>query len=67
MADQFTDKEITCTDCGGPFVFTAGEQAFFKAKSYTDPKRCKPCRDAKKQQGQQAGGGGNRFDSRGNR
>lgn len=43
------DKNVTCKDCGQEFVFTEGEQKFFQQKGYTEPKRCKPCRDAKKQ------------------
>lgn len=68
MADQFTDRDLQCADCGDTFVFTAGEQTFFQTKGFTDPKRCSKCRQARKQQGQQAGGsGGGRYDSRGNR
>ena len=48
---SFTDKSITCPDCGTTFTFTAGEQEFFASKGFTnDPKRCSPCRQAKKQQ-----------------
>jgi CxxC-x17-CxxC domain-containing protein len=36
---------LTCTDCGGEFIFTAGEQLFFFDKQFkNDPKRCKPCK-----------------------
>jgi hypothetical protein len=45
----FTDKEITCKDCGTPFLFTARDQAFFEQNGFTEPKRCKPCREVKKQ------------------
>jgi len=42
---DFVDRILTCTDCGGQFVFTAGEQLFFLDKQYkNDPKRCKPCK-----------------------
>lgn len=44
------DKEITCKDCGGSFIFTAGEQEFFQSKGFSEPVRCKPCRDARKAQ-----------------
>ena len=48
MAD-FKDKTIKCVDCGTEFVFTASEQEFYAEKGFTnEPKRCKPCRDAKK-------------------
>lgn len=66
MADQFTDRDLQCADCGDTFVFSSGEQQFFQTKGFNDPRRCSKCRQAKKQQqGQQAGGG--RLDSRGNR
>jgi len=42
---EFTDRILTCVDCGGEFVFTAGEQLFFQDKQFkNDPKRCKPCK-----------------------
>jgi CxxC-x17-CxxC domain-containing protein len=44
-AMEFTDRILTCVDCGGEFVFTAGEQLFFQDKQFkNDPKRCKPCK-----------------------
>lgn len=43
------DKKITCRDCGKEFVFTVGEQEFYRDKGFdTDPVRCKDCRQAKK-------------------
>lgn len=45
------DKNIICKDCGKEFVFTTGEQEFYKEKGFTnDPVRCADCRKAKKQQ-----------------
>jgi CxxC-x17-CxxC domain-containing protein len=42
---EFLDRLLTCADCGGEFIFTAGEQLFFFDKQFTnDPKRCKPCK-----------------------
>jgi CxxC-x17-CxxC domain-containing protein len=42
---DFVDRLLTCVDCGGEFVFTAGEQLFFVDKQFkNDPKRCKPCK-----------------------
>ena len=37
------DKEIACKDCGKTFVFSVGEQEFYKSKNFPDPKRCKKC------------------------
>jgi CxxC-x17-CxxC domain-containing protein len=42
---DFVDRLLTCADCGGEFIFTAGEQLFFLDKQFkNDPKRCKPCK-----------------------
>lgn len=46
-----SDKSITCKDCGKDFVFTVGEQEFFKEKGFeNDPVRCPDCRRARKNQ-----------------
>ncbi len=42
------DKTIVCKDCNNEFVFTAGEQEFYAEKGFSEPVRCKTCRDAKK-------------------
>lgn len=49
--DCTQDLILKCQDCGGNFVFTVGEQQFYKSKGFTMPKRCKACRDAKKKNG----------------
>lgn len=47
--EEFQDETLVCKDCGKEFVFTAGEQAFYKEKGFLNkPKACKACRDAKK-------------------
>jgi CxxC-x17-CxxC domain-containing protein len=53
-----SDLLLMCSDCGGEFVFTAGEQQFFQERGYSSPRRCKPCRQAKQNSGG-GGGGGN--------
>jgi len=46
---EFVDRQLTCMDCGQPFVFTAGEQEFYERKGFKEePKRCKNCREARK-------------------
>lgn len=41
----FQDKTLTCRDCSGPFVFTAGEQGFYLEKGLlNEPQRCTACR-----------------------
>jgi ssDNA-binding Zn-finger/Zn-ribbon topoisomerase 1 len=45
------DKTIVCKDCGKDFVFTVGEQEFYKEKGFdNEPVRCPDCRRARKQQ-----------------
>ncbi len=56
-----SDKTIKCRDCGEEFVFSAGEQAFYKERGFQhEPTRCRRCRDEKKRQtgGSSAGGVG---------
>ena len=46
-----TDKTIVCRDCGNEFIFTVGEQEFYKEKGFeNEPVRCADCRRAKKEQ-----------------
>jgi len=45
---QFQDRMLRCADCGGTFAFTAGEQAFFQERGFSEPKRCPSCREARK-------------------
>ncbi|MFW5780347.1 MAG: zinc-ribbon domain-containing protein [Bacillota bacterium] len=45
------DKKLECRDCGEEFVFTEGEQDFYKEKGFTnEPTRCPDCRKARKAQ-----------------
>ena len=45
------DKKIICKDCGNEFVFTVGEQEFYKEKGFdNEPVRCQDCRRARKAQ-----------------
>ncbi len=45
------DKVLTCKDCGAEFIFTEGEQAFYKEKGFqNEPQRCPDCRKIRKQQ-----------------
>lgn len=43
------DKLLTCCDCGADFLFTIGEQIFFASKQLSEPKRCKACRQVRRQ------------------
>ena len=55
-----SDRTLTCRDCGQAFTFTAGEQAFYQERGFSEPQRCPACRAARKQQRQSQG-----FDSGG--
>lgn len=44
-----SDKKIVCKDCGKEFDFTEAEQKFYQERGLSEPKRCKACRDLKKQ------------------
>jgi CxxC-x17-CxxC domain-containing protein len=50
------DVIIKCVDCGENFVFTVGEQEFYKQHGLTHaPTRCRNCRDKRKSQGPSEG------------
>jgi len=55
---EFIDRLLNCNDCGGEFIFTAGEQLFFFDKLFkNDPKRCKPCKSRRSGIGARVGMG----------
>lgn len=37
-----------CKDCGRLYLLTLGELGFYERAGLAPPKRCKPCRDAKR-------------------
>lgn len=46
---SYEDKHVVCVECGAEFVFGAQEQKEFASKGFVNgPKRCKPCREARK-------------------
>ena len=49
MEEKFEDKILICKDTGKEFVFTAGEQKFYKERGFQEPVRCKEAREARKQ------------------
>ncbi len=54
----YTDRTLTCQDCGQSFTFSADDQEFFASKGYTEPKRCPSCREARKAERGERGGYG---------
>lgn len=56
------DKQIECVECKSTFVYTEREEANLrklvsdgKIQTYNEPKRCSPCRAARKQRNQSQG------------
>jgi hypothetical protein len=45
-----SDRTLTCRDCGQAFTFTAGEQAFYQERGFSEPQRCPSCRAQRKAQ-----------------
>ncbi len=55
---SYQDRTLTCQDCGQPFTFSADDQAYHAEKGYTnEPKRCPPCRQARRSERDYGGGG----------
>jgi hypothetical protein len=40
------DLLLKCRECGERFLFTIGEQQFYKQRRFSLPKRCKECRES---------------------
>jgi len=53
----YSDKTLTCADCGQEFVFTASEQDFYAQRGFTEPRRCGSCRASRKAARNSEGGG----------
>jgi hypothetical protein len=51
---MFEDKEITC-GCGNVFIWTAGEQEYYRDKGLQAPRSCPECRAKKKAEREQRG------------
>src|SRR6185295_18755539 len=63
----FADKTLKCMECNQDFTYTVAEQELHQSLGYqNEPKRCNPCREAKRQRkggerrpsGAPGGGGG---------
>lgn len=56
------DRTLICADCGNSFTWSAREQEFFREMGFSNPpKRCRQCRQAKKER---QGGGGRKGDGK---
>ena len=46
----YTDRTLTCADCGVEFIHSAADQEFYAQKGFaSDPKRCPSCRASRRQ------------------
>jgi len=65
----YTDKTLTCVDCGASFTFSVEDQEYHASRGFTnEPKRCTTCREARKAErgggrGGYGGGGGGGYSS----
>ena len=50
-----SDRTLTCRDCGQAFTFTAGEQAFYPERGFSEPQRCPSCRAPARRSAPRAG------------
>ncbi len=60
---SYTDRTLTCVDCGASFTFSAEDQEYHASRGFTnEPKRCPTCRSARKAErdGGRSYGGGSR-------
>ncbi len=49
MNETYSDRVLSCKDCGSDFVFTAGEQEFYASRGFEHlPGRCPSCRAARR-------------------
>jgi len=63
---NYQDRELTCKECGGVFVFTAGEQEFYASRGFEHlPGRCPQCRTARKARTSESGYSGGSSSSSG--
>ncbi len=43
------DHFVRCNDCGGEYVVTTNDIHYYESRGLCLPKRCKPCRRARRQ------------------
>src|SRR3990172_10315432 len=53
---SYTDRTLTCADCGVEFIHSAADQEFYAQKAFaSDPKRCPSCRASRRQMRESSG------------
>jgi CxxC-x17-CxxC domain-containing protein len=58
VSAMYTDRVLTCADCGQEFVFSASDQEFYAGRGFTDPRRCPSCRASRRAARGETGGYG---------
>jgi CxxC-x17-CxxC domain-containing protein len=53
----YTDRTLTCADCGTEFSFSASDQQFYADRQFSEPRRCPACRASRKAARGDSGGG----------
>ena len=55
---SYTDKSLTCVECGAQFTFSAEDQEYHASRGFlNEPRRCATCRQARKAERGDSGGG----------
>ncbi len=55
----YTDRTLTCVECGSEFTFTAEDQEYHASRGFeNEPRRCPSCRRARSADRRGGGGGG---------
>jgi CxxC-x17-CxxC domain-containing protein len=53
----YTDKTLTCADCGAQFTFSVEDQEYHASRGFmNEPRRCPSCRQARKAERGDTGG-----------
>ena len=52
---NYSDRSLSCVQCGNEFTFTADDQQYHAERGYQEPKRCPSCRAERR--ASQGGGG----------
>ena len=50
------DIKIKCQDCGTEFIFNIAEQKWYEEHQFTPPKRCRYCRNKRKNERRERNG-----------
>ena len=54
----YQDRTLACVECGDNFIFSVDDQQYHQEKGYqNEPKRCAPCRQARRAERNYGGGG----------